>query len=805
MKGYQNRIKPSVDDTASKNDADAQIMQITSNPLHEYATYTYGLTLYMLSADEYERLQALSTENLATWNPSTVLISSAGKFNSTETTLGRHPKFTDDFYFDDLKLTTVIGLNNRTRGTNAIEFSFTIVEPYGLTLLDRLIIAANGPAINSQNYLDQPYLLELEFYGTTDLGETTKPLSALKKRFPIKIADFKIRAEAKGSTYTVKAYPYNHAAFNEIAVSTPVTLSVSASNLGNFFESTSISTVREEKQAREKKLKEATTAVESMNGETASVRAAAREALVNAQVEYNKPYNVRSYADALNVWSKSLLGSEASEADEVEFKFVGFPNNIESSSIVPDKMPKGTLASTTTYKTAAQDANPTISQQTPVDATNVHNTTINAGTSIIDVINIAMRNSEYIRRQVIDSTTGFRDNVPVDFYKVIPQITKLKYDSKRKRYATKTVYHIVYYRYFNAKHPNLPYTNPSASVKKYDYFYTGKNLDVIDFSIDFNVSYFNATVALPGNYDAGNSQLANPTGNDSIKNRAVVGSKDSIGQYKTEATANNGQNSSSNIPDGKAALVTSAISSIYSGPRGDLVEVKLKIIGDPDFIKQDDMYVNPGMPGYLANTVNSNGSIAMDFSEVFFDLTFNSPVDMDESTGLLRADSEFFESKFSGTYKLLTVSNELVRGQFIQNLTAVRMMDVTQATAPLTARQVDNQLDKAKAASDADQMLARVPTKDTARLGSLAAHANLGKMPTATQYQAKIQAAKDAGADAAEVAKAASRQAFANGDINPVTMFPTAAVKARIAAEKTELEISKDIGAQIKRTITGGR
>lgn len=799
------------DDDALNDSAATPItksLEVKPNPLHEYATYTYGWTLYMLTVDEFEKLQTLNTSNAYDWNPSTVIISSAGKYNSTSTNPGRHPEFTDDFYFDDFKVNTVIGANSRTRGTNAINFSFTIVEPYGLTLLDRLIAAATSAQVGSKNYLDQPYLLELNFYGTTDLGSATVPISKLKKRFPIKFQTFKIRAEAKGSTYSITAAPYNHTAFNEIAVSTPVTLSVAATNLGNFFESTSANNIYAEKKAREKDLQTANDQVAALNNESAAVRAAARQSLARARDEYSKPYNVKSYAAALNLWCLSLVGSEADEADEIDFVFSGFPINIQASTIVPPTSPNSTLTSPIAYNASAQSANPTVTGRTPVDSANVHETTINAGTSIIEVINIAMRNSEYIRKQVVDSTSQFRDNVPVDFYKIIPQITKLKYDNKRKRYATKTVYHIVYYRYFNTKHPNLPYCSPSAAVKKYDYFYTGKNLDILEFTLDFDTTYYNAITALPGNYDAGNNKVKDPQGNDSTKSRASVGSETSIAQYRSEAIAHNSQDSSSNILDGKAALVASAVSSIYSNIRGDMINVKLKIVGDPDFIKQDDFYINPGMLDYSDKLVNSDGSVAMDFSDIFFDLTMNSPVDMDEATGLLRKGSAYSQSKFSGTYKVTEVSNEFSRGQFVQNITASRMFDVTPGANPAVrqlADQAKNQTSKDKMTEDAAQMLARAPTKDLITLGSRAAHANLGKTPVvaATEYKDRLKAAAAAGENADSAYKTAVNSAFAGGSLSKQQLFPGA--RYQFEDEKTSIDQSRDVSAQIKRTLTGGR
>ena len=71
-----------------------------ANPLHKYATYTYNLTLFVLSHDNYNELvNGTATSN---WMPSYSLISSAGGYHEN-----RHPLFKEDFYFDNLKMKTI--------------------------------------------------------------------------------------------------------------------------------------------------------------------------------------------------------------------------------------------------------------------------------------------------------------------------------------------------------------------------------------------------------------------------------------------------------------------------------------------------------------------------------------------------------------------------------------------------------------------------------------------------------------------------------------------------------------------------
>ena len=78
------------------------------NVLHQYASYTYGLSLHLLTADEFNKIV-----DKGEYTATKVLIASAGRYNNTPgpTQFTRSPYFKEDFYFDGFDLDTVIGLN----------------------------------------------------------------------------------------------------------------------------------------------------------------------------------------------------------------------------------------------------------------------------------------------------------------------------------------------------------------------------------------------------------------------------------------------------------------------------------------------------------------------------------------------------------------------------------------------------------------------------------------------------------------------------------------------------------------------
>jgi hypothetical protein len=105
----------------------------------------------------------------------------------------------------------------------------------------------------------------------------------------------------------------------------------------------------------------------------------------------------------------------------------------------------------------------------------------------------------------------------------------------------------------------------------------------------------------------------------------------------------------------------------------------MKIIGDPHFIKQDDILINPGNPEYddlvKDQLITEVGSLVMDRGEIFAKVAFRTPTDIDDNTGLVRQDGKYTESVFSGMFRLLTVDSEFRQGKFEQTLNLIRIFD----------------------------------------------------------------------------------------------------------------------------------
>lgn len=647
----------------------------TVNRLHSYATYTYGISLFILSKEESNLL----TENPNKLVPKYCLISSGGRHDST---LTRHPEFKDDFYFQDLRLTTVIGMNSRSKASNAVEISFSIIEPYGLTLLDRVIAASK--LVASKNYLEMPYMLQVDFFGSDDNGKPARPIPGTTKRLPMKIIELKAKVSTKGAEYSLRAIPFNHQAFQESAASTPVNLEIDADTVQSFF-----SDQEEKIQTQIDERNDATAQAEAFKNAQQYVTNEADKKIYQQQAEAlakkaNSPIRTSSYTGGVNSWYRFLKDSDARRNTDT-IKFVIDPDIAKSSIVRPDRTEPGRtpIPDPGSKEALAVKKNEAAGPNFKSSAFS-----INAGTSVMRVIDMVMRNSDYVTNQIKDPASAdpqaAADKLgkPLDWYKVIPQINLKEFDEKTNRWSKEITYYIKKYTVYNSKHVYGPQSKPAGAVKSYDYMYTGKNNDVIDFQIDFDTLYYTAVQANRSGHET-ISGAAAPTESkpkeNSISNPS--GGKNSafpiqITPIADDPGANAGLDGNRNSVTKTAADIQK---SLYSGTRGDMLNLKLKILGDPDFIKQDDVYMNPSVDGYddaiAQQTLAENGSLVMDSREIHCRVTFKTPTDIDERTGLMRSDGKYVESVFSGLYRVLTVATEFRSGKFEQTLDMIRIFD----------------------------------------------------------------------------------------------------------------------------------
>ena len=717
------------------------------NILHRYTSYTYRLTLFFLTSRDYNDLAT----SPSTFQPRYALISSAGGYATTigslvteETRTGRanynqtlrHPDFQTDFFIDNLSMQTIVGLNAKNKASNAVDISFTITEPYGLSLLDRLLSACETSEDAVVNYMSQPYLLQIDLLASPSDDELKRSQISnnviTSKKIAIKLIEMKIKPTGSGTTYSVRAMPYNHTAFDTSAASLPVPMNIEASTVGEFFSSNEdlaklfSGQVQAEEERLEREIDKWINENQIKNGgrkPSAEQIAVQREREAARQAIF---FNTKSLTAAYNNYNDAIFKEKKlSRLPPTKICF-NIPDEISNSPIVNID---------TSSSTDTRMQNTSSSYNTADSAYKKTQTfSINAGTSIIDVIDMVISKSEYVKKQI--KTQGTEQNTAnadanyvnnsdradnkkttekLKWYKILPTVALNDFDASTNTYSRAIQYSILPYTAANSYHPNFTkvdsVTVADSIVRTYDYLYTGKNQDIIKFDVDFDTSFF-TLVTTKGEQV---NRLANNAGSDNtptdVLPAAYGGQSGDITNSVNEKRFTGSNKASvgtakANDPDEQ--VIADMKTSLYTRQRGDNLNVKLQIIGDPDFIKQDDIFVNAGSPdeyakfmsSRLANNSNrpiaENGQILFDAEQVYVRVNVKNAVDIDDNIGIvnkqdLLSNGRRTDGTFSGIYKVLTVQSEFNRGTFTQTLDLIRIPDALDPPKKLATNDNPNQ------------------------------------------------------------------------------------------------------------------
>lgn len=686
-----NLVDNSANTTSSSNTS-ASTTNITGNVastntfypnlLRPYASYTYNLTLQATTIDNFNAMLQNQKYDPNTW---TTILKSGG-VGATRAHRPTGPSeagsstqyFTKDLYIDNFVMQTILGQSQVTRGSNACEISFDIIEPFGLSFLDNLYdFCHDSTGLNESNYLQIPYLLVINFMGYKDDG-VAETVQNATKYIPIIISDIGVQLNSGGSKYTVTALPFNELGFTEKYGTLNQSLEINGQKL-----------------------------IDVANSLTSKINAEQQEYVAKKIYEYPDTYNI--------IFANQSSTEPNTGSIDIGNVIVASPADIAIKD-TPMQSPPSSDGQTINVLNVARNliAYQQISaiQTTGVNI-DVANSSVkfNSGSSILDCLNNLVINSKYITDQVIEykkklteaqnqissqTTTATQQSTasekiaslqyPLQWYKIVSQIILGKYDNSRKTYQKTITYTVKPYLIDNSKSTSAPGTTPSLRVvKNYDYLFTGKNQEIIDFDLTFNTAYHTYAQSNIDTKDlgtGGNTPDQN-TGNTSSSTTKIVTATVSNPQTDAltiTAVPNSDKNPvgiGTNNPDRGTA--SDIASTIYS--RAELLTISMEIFGDPDYIKQDEIFLTPSatLVPYVTGNAGAPGGVMFDCGEIYFNLTFQTPQDYDLTTGLAQANLQNTTSKrrnlYTGLYHVNTVSSKMDQGKFTQTVEAIKYND----------------------------------------------------------------------------------------------------------------------------------
>jgi len=621
-------------------------VETRDNPMDGFASATYTVSLYLLSPENYRRLVVQGERNIFR---DELLISTGGApYNAPTPDSGntRNRFFDVDFYIDDLEIKSFI-TGQATQGAhNVADIRFTITEPNGITLLDRLKAActAANPTATNPNYAAQPYLLVVKFFGYDENGDIISLANGeryIEKFIPFVFTSIKFRVANQLVEYACEARP----------LPTNVGYSTKYGEIPFNFELTG-GTVAEILTGEVERVQN--TDDEPVDAETPSQETAA----------INATSVTRGLVKALNQAERSSASEKGMKANVYKIEFVpGY--NIESATVVPEGFKD---------KSTRPMSQPDSQSKNP-DRGQVNNSkrkyTVSAGTQIVQVLQNIVQRSSYIRDQqnvVTDPVTGEQTETNKDqpftkWYKVRSYIKPLEYDEKRNDYVYEIKYVIGPYKLAKTESPYFPDNEIPAPHKRYDYWFTGENKNVLDFEQDFNYLYY-VSVTTP--YQV---------------NRQVSG-RETVAQAPKVNSQENSQGHQTQVNEPASNLASTLFSPADQGI------INIKIIGDPDYIQQNEILYNSeqdikvnSLQAYLPD-----GSINYDSRDVVMALRFKTPTQYDETGTGVMENPEFSSSSLNNAnqkreneflYRVNVVTSTFSKGEFTQNLECTLILDKT--------------------------------------------------------------------------------------------------------------------------------
>lgn len=711
------------------------------NPLGNFSSYTYQLSLYMITPDAYDAFVQSGRKNInalaatdvngnAT-NGGAFLVAQSGGINNK--TSKRAPGFDLDYYIDNLKIKTKTSGKSTQTASNSTEFTFDIIEPVGFSFITKLKRAFDAIKKTSKlkNYdkasvsSKQFFIMGIRFQGYDKNGEianaskyfsqdtfnTSPDASGVYERFyDLQINSMKFKLQGRATTY----------ACTGVTLGTSVGMGIARGIVDN---NTPIT---------------ADTVLNALGPNSAS--------------------GTISLFDAINAGQQKLQAAGTIEiANVYKIDWQGDSEMIKSATLKSDADldKKKQQMSPATKSSEVNDAT---AFKAVTDSSKIQ-FSIPKGTPIPQAIKNVIMHSSYLEQALTSIYTTAEENnpdtdspdvvkqkdpPPLKWYNLSTRIKCLGFDTKINDFAYEITYVVQPYETPGITSPYGKSSKYYGPHKRYEYWFTGKNSEIISYEQTMDNTFQN--IAL--NPDGDPQSQGNGNGVATMVNK----------QTNQERTGRDGK--------GNEAQNTYMTSLFDPGAWN---QMKMTILGDPDYLTNEtpesaselyqQFYKNDGF------TINPNGG------QVFVEVSFNEGIDYDNEKGVLSVnDSIYFvnyppevAAKIKGiSYMLTEVESTFSKGKFTQALTGV--VNEIPASAAKAAGKDENQ-----SAAETNR-LANAGTRDATATNTAASPASVtGLTPDAPVGSDNYykNAPDESSAETARLARSAPQQTAPTN--NPAT------------------------------------
>jgi hypothetical protein len=643
---------------------------LLSNELSNFASFNYIWTLAVLTREEVNSGSYLGRE------PQYILAKTGGYTKSSQITTAAEDSLgvNVEYFVDEVEINSIYSPNPKSGITSAVKIDFKVLEPYSVGLFFQTLALASNRLGHGSSYASLPCLLRCEFLGYNSDGTVVQKIV---RDLAISLVNMTFSVDAGGATYLVESIPWNQLALGDIAQKTRSDIQINGFTVEEILSSGPNSLVR------------------YLNDYEENIRA-----------QNNRPFSdeyIIEFPDSLGAYtptatSTGLAAGTASINDGINLRLATAANQAAGRTVVQTS-PVSSIAriglNTIGASQISTDFNAMGNQAHGLDvvvydkSNNTYNNNLltidkarnfsfRQGSRIVEMVEQVILTSEWAR-SIIDrlavATSG-----RVDWFRVETVVNTLE-NGQKMQYVYKIIPYQVDRSIFEVRSQVRDYTQTLPNVKKgYNYIYTGRNTDILNFDININFAFFQNILPDSGlgannihpDASAALSQLGIPIVSAANALSGVLGAVTNIVNAVGDLTAQFTGNSTgtgispsmttshplpngAGIDDAKIRIANEFHNTLLNSDI-ELIAIDLEVWGDPYFLPDSGM----------GNHVTDRG---MDYQNGEIDIAFNFNTPIDIKQGLLRLNPI---GDFVGLYKIIKITHTFSKGEFKQIIHMIR-------------------------------------------------------------------------------------------------------------------------------------
>lgn len=647
-----------------------------TNPLFQYATYDYVISLGCLTKYEIE-----NPDGTYIAGKPVHLISKSANADPSNRVNTAYGKF--DFYINNLEVSHVVGFTDG-HNTSFADVKFEVIEPYSMGMF---IVACQQLAqeLGHLNFREAPFILIVEFRGNKETGEMDY-IANTTRYIPIVLSDAEMTVGAEGARYTCSAMTYNQ--IGQTDHYTKFISDVSAKG----------ATVQEILQTGEK-------SVQAIVNQRYRQQKEQKLVKVQDEIVILFPENTASSSETKAATPKENNDGATTDKSKSStagvYEKLGLTRSTKNKTLVQQESACNQLGKASLGFSVSRKGDSPMGKDNHVwdvdkkvfvrgdMVVNPKETEVKfrQDSDILNAINQVLLNSDFIKTTFEASALsqyGMRGWWRID----IQTYPIGEVEESTGRAPRLVVYRVVPYDVHssNAMPPNVKAPGltrlRSQAAKEFNYIYTGKNDGILEFRITVNNGF---TTIMSADGLEKSADLKSLIQGSSFAEKIGIMSLLAGGK----------------LPSTKAGVLPTAVKYIStltgSDKRGgggmespatraarlfmdivtrgqDLVDLDISILGDPYFL------VSSGLGNYTAastqySNLNYDGTMNYQNGEVDILVNFRTPVDINQLTGMYSFTGEDSTApilQYSGLYKVLDVVSIFKDGIFTQKIRAFR-------------------------------------------------------------------------------------------------------------------------------------